>query len=185
MRTQPEFSFRLSDRGRAGFTLLELMTTLLVVLILVLMISAAVSRFQATMQKTQCMANLRSLHVGAEMYVQEHKSWPQIDAKLIKDNRKEYAKQWIAALSPYGLSEKNWHCPTMQALFDKSPKKEDRTTTRIDYISTPFDSKQVTPHQWSKQPWFVEWGDMHGNGNLMIFSDGSIQEMIEFLNQSH
>ena len=28
----------------------------------------------------------------------------------------------------------------------------------------------------SRQPWFIETGDVHGNGNLIIFTDGSIAE---------
>ena len=31
------------------------------------------------------------------------------------------------------------------------------------------------------QPWFVESGDVHGNGNLIIFPDGHVQELGDFL----
>ena len=47
---------------------------------------------------------------------------------------------------------------------------------RIDYVPTPFDDKPTTPHEWPRQPWFIETGDVHGNGNLIIFTDGSIAE---------
>ncbi len=33
------------------------------------------------------------------------------------------------------------------------------------------------PHQWPRQPWFVEAGDVHGHGNLIIFTDGSISDL--------
>jgi hypothetical protein len=49
--------------------------------------------------------------------------------------------------------------------------------TRIDYIPMPFDDKPTTPHQWPRQPWFVEAGDVHGHGNLIIFTDGSIGDL--------
>jgi hypothetical protein len=48
---------------------------------------------------------------------------------------------------------------------------------RIDYIPMPFDDKPTTPHQWPRQPWFVEAGDVHGHGNLIIFTDGSIGDL--------
>jgi hypothetical protein len=47
----------------------------------------------------------------------------------------------------------------------------------LDYMPMPFDDKPTTPHQWSRQPWFVEIGDVHGNGNLIIFTDGSISDL--------
>ncbi len=34
----------------------------------------------------------------------------------------------------------------------------------------------MTPHKWPRQPWFIETGDVHGNGNLIIYTDGSIGE---------
>ena len=35
----------------------------------------------------------------------------------------------------------------------------------------------TTPHQWPRQPWFAEIGDVHGNGQLIIFTDGSISDV--------
>jgi hypothetical protein len=48
---------------------------------------------------------------------------------------------------------------------------------RIDYIPMPFDDKPETPHRWPTAPWFAETGDVHGNGNLIIFTDGSISDL--------
>ena len=48
---------------------------------------------------------------------------------------------------------------------------------RADYFAMPFDNKPTTPHQWPRQPWFVETADVHGNGNLIIFTDGSISDL--------
>lgn len=41
----------------------------------------------------------------------------------------------------------------------------------------PFDDKPTTSHQWPRQPWFVENVDIHGNGNLIVFTDGSIDDL--------
>ena len=48
---------------------------------------------------------------------------------------------------------------------------------RVDYMATSFDSKPTTPHQWPRQPWFAEIGDVHGHGNLIIFTDGSVSDL--------
>ena len=60
----------------------------------------------------------------------------------------------------------------MQGLDYSKPEN-----ARIDYMPMPFDDKPTTPHQWPRQPWFVEVGDMHGNGNLIIFTDGSVSDL--------
>ena len=83
---------------------------------------------------------------------------------------------WIAALKPFGPSEKSWICPTIQNLMQK-PDYTKSENVRVDYIATPFDDKPTTPHQWPRQPWFIETGDVHGHGNLIIFTDGSITDL--------
>src|ERR1700730_521281 len=35
----------------------------------------------------------------------------------------------------------------------------------------------MTPHEWPTQPWFIETGDVHGTGNLIVFTDGSISDL--------
>jgi hypothetical protein len=58
-----------------------------------------------------------------------------------------------------------------------NPDLSDPNNVRIDYAATTFDDKPLTPHQWPKQPWFAEGGDVHGHGNLIIFTDGSISDL--------
>ena len=48
----------------------------------------------------------------------------------------------------------------------------------------PFDDKPMTPYQWPRQPWFVESADVHGQGQLIIFTDGSISDMKTVLAES-
>jgi hypothetical protein len=49
--------------------------------------------------------------------------------------------------------------------------------TRIDYISTNFDDQPNTPYRWRAQPWFAEKGAVHGEGPLLIGSDGNVHEL--------
>jgi hypothetical protein len=79
-------------------------------------------------------------------------------------------------LKPFGADQKTWICPTVQNLLG-NPDLSDPANLRVDYAATTFDDKPITPHQWPKQPWFAEVGDVHGNGNLIIFTDGTISDL--------
>src|SRR5437764_3652129 len=157
-------------------TLMELLGVFLVVGILALLLVPAISGFRARAQRVQCMANLRSLYTATELYIQQNGSWPQIDSDDSDENDEVYAAGWIAALKPFGPAEKSWICPTIQTLM-QNPDYTKPENVRADYTATPFDDKPTTPHQWPRQPWFMEVGDVHGHGNLIIFTDGSISDL--------
>jgi prepilin-type N-terminal cleavage/methylation domain-containing protein len=158
-----------------AFTLLELVIVVLIVVVLVAITFPLVSTFRARAQRIQCTANLRNLYLGAEQFLQQNGSWPQIP-RTSSTASEEYAKAWINALAPFGPSAKTWICPTIQG-FLENPDYLAPENTRIDYIPMPFDDKPSTPHQWPRQPWFIETGNVHGNGNLIIFTDGSISDL--------
>ena len=163
-------------RNVGAFTLLELLTTIVIVGILAVLLFPAISTMRARAQRIQCTSNLRNLYVAAENYLQQNGSWPQIAEDDSEEGTTAFAQAWIAALTPFSATQKTWICPTMQDLLH-SPDYMQPANARVDYIATPFDSKQGTPHQWPQQPWFVEAADVHGHGNLIIFTDGSIKDL--------
>jgi len=168
----------------AGLTLLELVTVIVVIAILVTMLLPVVSSMTARMDRAKCTMNLKSLYVGTESYLQDQKRWPQIDPNLAGEtDSDEYARQWMAALNPYKISKETWHCPTTQKQLSaaESTPNSESPKERIDYLPTPFDDKEMTPHRWSGQPWFIERGSLHADGNLMIFPDGSVKTLYEYL----
>jgi hypothetical protein len=128
-------------------------------------------------QRIQCIANLRNLHVAASLYVQQNNLWPQINVPANQNKTpEEMASLWIAALQPFGLDRRSWVCPTIQNMLH-DPDYSTPETARVDYMATSFDDKPTSPYRWPTQPWFVETGDVHGNGNLIIFTDGSVQAL--------
>lgn len=164
----------------AGVTLLELMTVIVVIGILVAMLMPVVSGMASRMERAKCTANLLAVYVGTESYLQDQKHWPQINAGLAASSTsEEYARLWIAALQPYKVSKESWHCPAVEKAMEAARKPNEKPQDRIDYFPTPFDDKEITPHRWSTQPWFIERGAVHGEGNLMIFPDGSIHSLDE------
>jgi len=147
-----------------------------VIAILAALLVPVVSTLRARAQRVRCTANLRNLYIAAESYVQQNGSWPQIGEDESDLGGHAFAADWIAALAPFGPSQKTWVCPTIQELL-QSPDLSKPENVRVDYIATPFDDKPTTPHQWPTQPWFVEIADVHGHGNLIVFTDGSISDL--------
>ena len=161
---------------KSAFTLLELVIVLVIIAILSILSLPVLSGMRARAQRVQCMGNLRSLYAAAELFIQQNGSWPQIAVSDSDSGETDYAKAWIDALTPFGPTQKTWICPTIQNLLG-NPDLSDAANVRLDYAATTFDDKPLTPRQWPKQPWFAEVGDVHGHGNLIIFTDGSISDL--------
>lgn len=162
---------------RRGFTLLELVIVIAIVAILALLAVPFISNMRERAQRVQCAANLKNLAVAANLYLQQNNDvWPQIRPGAAGDASEDYANAWIAALEPFAVTRKTWICPTMQAGLG-NPDYSTADNARIDYFATTFDDKPGTSHEWPRQPWFIETGSVHGNGNLIIFTDGSISDL--------
>ncbi len=157
-----------------AFTLLEILIVAAIIGILATLLLSVYGRLRSRAQKVQCIANLHALYVATDLYIQRNGSWPQIYLKNYPDSE-DYANAWVAALAPFGIERKTWICPTVEELL-QNPDFVDPAHARIDYISTGFDDKPTSPHEWPRQPWFAERADVHGNGNLLIFTDGSVSE---------
>jgi type II secretory pathway pseudopilin PulG len=167
------------------------MTAVVLIALLAALLVPIFTSLREKMEFARCSANMRTLYAASHSYLQDHEQWPQIPSKLIKSDPEQYAELWIKALSPYQVSEQSWHCPTVQRAIDAAAaapsddsndkQKKKKYEKRVDYFATPFDDKRMTPLRWPKQPWFIERGDVHGRGNLMIFTDGTIGELSDLM----
>lgn len=162
----------------AAFTLLELLTVIVILGIFATMIFGVMADIQYKADRAGCVANLKNLYTGAAVYVQQQGSWPQIDPRLSSSDSTAYAQQWIDALAQFGVGRTNWICPSVQRLLH-NPDIKIHQNIRIDYMATPFDDKAITPYLWPKQPWFVERAAVHGGGNLIIWTNGQIVTLKE------
>jgi prepilin-type N-terminal cleavage/methylation domain-containing protein len=161
---------------RRGFTLLELLVVIAVIGIVSTLLVQSFKSFEARAQRTQCAANLRNLYVALDADTRDQGHWPQCPY-VIGDT--EFDTWWIKELSHYNLSRASWECPTFQRMQEggQAEKKNNKT---IDYVPTPFDAGARTPYKWPTMPWAVEVGDFHGDGNLILFPDGSIKGFNQF-----
>ena len=166
-------------RGRqSAFTLMELATVVLIIGILLAMILPGFTYLRNRAERTACAQNLRSLYVAATSYIQDRGSWPQIDPGLV--GTPQYPEAWIQAMEPYQLGPKNWVCPSVQRAL-QNPDLMKPETRRIDYMGTPFGADRLLPYKYPRQPWFIERGDMHGEGQLILFPSGQVQTLREVL----
>jgi prepilin-type N-terminal cleavage/methylation domain-containing protein len=162
------------DSRRIGaFTLLELVIALVIIGILATMLIPVYAQMRSRAQRVQCVANLHSLYVAADLYVQRNGSWPQIARGSSDTGDADFANAWIDALAPFGPTRQTWICPAIQEIL-QNPDYNSSANARLDYFPMHFDDKPTTPHQWARQPWFIETASVHGNGNLIIFTDGSV-----------
>jgi type II secretory pathway pseudopilin PulG len=159
--------------------MLELLTAIGIVAILSVLIIGATGTLRQRARRAHCVQNLKSLYAGAELYLQQQGHWPQINVDVTAETADEdYAAQWIAALEPFGVTRKTWICPEIETLV-RDPDASAAENARLDYLPMPFDDKPTTPHEWPNQPWFIERGNVHGNGNLIIFTDGHVGDANE------
>ena len=175
-----ERSRRDYHRVAVAFTLMELLTVLVIISILIVLILPVVDGIKARMAKARCIANLRSLTVSTHAYVQQNGHWPQVDTSQMNKNYQAYASAWIEQLKPFGLSQINWICPSAQSSL-RDPDLTKPEHIRLDYTATPFDANPATPYKWANQPWFIEKNSLHGNGNLIVYSDGRIDEALDVM----
>lgn len=164
-----------------GFSLLELVTVLVVIGVLATLLFKVAKQPRDAVERVACMANLRSLHVALNSYITDHKEWPQMPSEL--DNEQS-ANWWVNTLRPYVGDQKVWHCPTFQRQAQETPEKFSEHI-KIDYIPTDFDNRPMTPFKWPNMPWIIEIGDFHGSGNLAVFPDGSVRTIWEAYKLQH
>jgi len=161
------------SRRCGAFTLLELVIVLVIVGILATMLLPVYAGMRARAQRVQCVSNLHNLYLAADVYLQRNGSWPQITRDTSATGGADFANAWINALAPFGPTRQTWICPAIQEILH-GPDYQHPQNARLDYLPMSFDDKPTTPHQWPRQPWFIETANVHGHGNLIIFTDGSI-----------
>jgi prepilin-type N-terminal cleavage/methylation domain-containing protein len=160
-------------RPSPAFTLLEMMTVIVVISILSLMAYSSFMTLQAKAERAKCVNNLQGLYAAAASHLNDHESWPQISALDVEAPR--FAASWMAALKPYHIETSHWRCATVHKAIGSPP--DDPQKPRIDYLPTSFDAKPSSPRRFPTHPWFIERADAHGDGNLIILANGQIYSL--------
>ena len=154
------------------------MTVIVISLILFVLLTPGFGRLRERARSIKCAGNLKNLFVAANGYIQDNNQWPQIIGMDVASE--PFADAWLEKLKPYNISKQNWFCPTIEAELGTNNKMP----FRLDYIPTPFGAKPIAPYLWPNHPWFAERGSVHGNGNLIILTNGSVKALNEITGAS-
>lgn len=168
----------LKPRGiTRGFTLLELMTVIVIVGILMVLFVPTFLKQQENARRVVCTARLKGLYVATVGFLGSNEGrWPRIIPTMSDDVK--FAQQWYDVVSQHGLGWEDLTCPTMQRRL-QSPDVTSAKSHRMDYINTFFDDRPGTAMKWPYMPWFLERQDVHGKGQLVILTNGTVVDIRE------
>ena len=158
--------------GLAGFTLVELLVTLGIVIILAALLVPNAGRVLDRAQGVVCTSKLRNLWVCFSSSLTDGSSWPQLPAGIAVDSPEE--QRWWLDYSEknLGMHPSDWQCPV---LMRRGARMNNAATVSvISYLPTLFDASPSSPKSWPRMPWFTEMAAPHGKGNLSVRADGSV-----------
>jgi competence protein ComGC len=149
-------AFSIRQRGGcihrlAAFTLLEIFSAIVVILILLTLMLPAYDTIRARMDKIACSNNLRQLlRRGMDRGI--HALWRRASLMDLPHDR---ARISAARITPRRriIGPITSRCPSIASTSPRS--------------------------NGPRLPWFVERGNVHGNGNLMIQSNGAVVELTQ------
>ena len=106
-------------------------------------------------EEPACISNLRGLHGAFSSWLADHENvWPQLppDASVDSGSIGTVLEHefWIKTFEPYGLTQKNWTCPTFRRLVKL--KQTNLSNARIHYLPTLFDE---VPGRAYRSPFFL------------------------------
>ncbi len=157
--------------NQSAITLTELIIAIAVIGVLAILGNFAIQNVRSRAELAQCSSNLRSLYAAFASYVNDKGHWPQVSVELTGH---AYEMEWVNSLRPYGPSEKNWKCPTIERDMTDLDL-EGKEPPLIHYTPTHFDEHPLTPFKWPNQPWLIEIGDAHGRGPMTILTSGAVR----------
>ena len=168
----------LRGRRMGGFTMIELLAVICIIMILGLLIAPNYKRLVAQAAQAGCMSNLRALHVGLGSYLNDNGDvWPQGPAPTAGA---AWADFWINTLKPFGIDRRTWECPAIGEMLGEADGDQ-ITDASIHYTPTMFGPTPGIARRWPTQPWLIERADAHGNGALICFTDGSVKSFNKVL----
>lgn len=149
---------------------MELLATIGIIAVLAALSVPLYSAFLPKVERLVCINNLKNLRVAFGEYAIS--GWPQIPEGIALGSMAEQ-KWWLEKTEKdLGLSERSWQCPTIRRMFAKEPEKD---RPLIHYLPTPFSAEPNKANQWPEMPWFIEIGNAHGQGNLLVRQNGTVE----------
>lgn len=153
-----------------GFTVLEVLAVVVLIAVLVALSFPALEKIRPAAERAICVSNLRNLYAAFSGYATE--GWPQVP-KQIKLGSLAEQQWWLEKTQKdLGLTKKAWQCPTIRRQFASTPEKD---RPLIHYLPTPFSKEPNRANKSAQMPWFIEIGNAHGQGNLLVRQNGTVE----------
>jgi prepilin-type N-terminal cleavage/methylation domain-containing protein len=172
----------MSCRYRSkGWSLIEVLVAAAIIALLITLSFPAFAFVKAKMNFAACVGNLRAIHAGLSLHLQDHAMvWPQPPQEALEseDEREDQLSiWWFEALKPYSVTRKTWLCPGDRD--GNELDQEDMSTFLASYGVTLFDETPNNAYRWF-QPWVIESGQNHGKGQgpNLIMPDGEVRQGI-------
>ncbi len=160
-------TFRKKDRA---YTILEILAVVAILSVLLALSFPALEKVRPLAERVICMNNLRNLRSAFTSYATD--GWPQVP-KEIKLGSLAEQRWWLEKTEKdLGLSKSSWQCPTIRRQFASAPEKD---RPLIHYLPTPFSKEPNRANKSPQMPWFIEIGDAHGQGNLLVRQNGTVE----------
>lgn len=158
------------QNNRQAFTVIEVLAVVAILAVLLALILPVLEKIRPRFERALCMNNLKNLRVAFSGYATD--GWPQVP-KEIKLGTLTEQRWWLEKTEKeLGLTKNSWQCPTIRRLFSDQPEKD---RPLIHYLPTPFSKEPNRANKSSQMPWFIEIGDAHGQGNLLVRQNGTVE----------
>jgi len=164
----------------SGFTLLELVVVMALIGVLSTLFFPSLKMIRSRAERVVCIGNLRSLHASLSSRLTDTKQWPQVPPGTPNDDLPEF---WVEALKDYGTNRKVWLCPSLARFYHDQPANAGRHP-RIHYVPGQFGPHASDPLRYPTQPWVMEINGAHGDGNMIIRTDGTVKSFNELLREA-
>lgn len=97
-------------KRRTAYTLVEMIVVIAIIFVLVALATAGILAGMRSAKVTACASNLRSIYQALRLYDADFGGDPPFTTHMMLPG-KDYTKQLIAAVAPYGANSGLWKCP--------------------------------------------------------------------------
>lgn len=153
---------------------MELLAVVGILAVLVSLSFPLYDTMRPRVERVVCLNNLKNLRTAFSDYAIG--GWPQIPEGVELGSMEEQ-RWWLEKTKrDLGLSERSWQCPTIRRRFAKEPETD---RPLLHYLPTMFSAEPNKANQWPEMPWFIEIGNAHGDGNLLIRQNGKLEPALQ------
>lgn len=186
MRLPPLPAGRQRRHHRRGYTLPELLTTMVILSILMVAAFQGYSKLRQRAEKVDAITKMKGMYASLSSYVAEKHDWPQEPEEVDHEQLWEW---WMNTMKPWGLSQESWfstaHLRAVNRIRKESGQKsvemsdmgKDSALKIPSFFPAKFDDYDEA-YSSRYQPWVSETGEYRGDeGHMVVTPGGTVMTM--------